>query len=101
MMPSMDEATLPRGTVTFLFSDIEGSSELVRRVGADAYAGIRGDHHRILRAAFADHGGREIDTAGDGFFVAFDSARSAVSAAVDAQRALDAFTWPDDAVVSV
>ena len=100
-MPSMDEATLPRGTVTFLFSDIEGSSELVRRVGADADAGIRGDHHRILRAAFADHGGREIDTAGDGFFVAFDSARSAVSAAVDAQRALDAFTWPDDAVVSV
>jgi len=96
----MGEA-LPRGTVTFLFSDIEGSSELVRRVGVDVFAVIRADHRRTLRAAFAEHGGREIDTAGDGFFVVFDSACSAVSAAVDAQRSLAGFTWPDDAVVSV
>ncbi len=73
----MSGAPLPRGTVTFLFSDIEGSTDLVRRVGDDVFATIRGDHRRLLRDAFAEHGGREIDTAGDGFFVAFDSARSA------------------------
>ena len=73
----MSGAHLPRGTVTFLFSDIEGSTDLVRRVGDDVFATIRGDHRRLLRDAFAEHGGREIDTAGDGFFVAFDSARSA------------------------
>jgi class 3 adenylate cyclase len=94
-------APLPRGTVTFLFSDIEESTDLVRRVGNKVFAAIRGDHRRLLREAFAVHGGREIDTAGDGFFIAFDSARSAGAAAVSAQLALARFTWPADAEVRV
>ena len=97
----MAEASLPRGTVTFLFSDIEGSSELVRRLGDDVFAAVRADHRRLLREAFAAQGGREIDTAGDGFFVAFDSARSAAAAAVSAQLALAKFAWPADAEVKV
>jgi class 3 adenylate cyclase len=97
----MSGAPLPRGTVTFLFSDIEASTDLVRRVGDDVFAAIRGDHRRLLRDAFAERGGREIDTAGDGFFVAFDSARSAVAAAVSAQLALASFTWPADAEIRV
>jgi class 3 adenylate cyclase len=100
-MAGMSGAPLPRGTVTFLFSDIEGSTDLVRRVGDEVFAVIRGDHRRLLRDAFAAHGGREIDTAGDGFFVAFDSARSAASAAVSAQLAIETFTWPADAKVRV
>lgn len=100
-MAAMSGVLLPRGTVTFLFSDIEGSSELVRRVGDGVFAAIRGDHRRLVREAFAAHGGHEIDTAGDGFFVAFDSARSAVQAAISAQLALAAFTWPPDAEVRV
>jgi class 3 adenylate cyclase len=97
----MSGVSLPRGTVTFLFSDIEESTDLVRGVGDDLFAIIRSDHRRLLRDAFAAHGGREIDTAGDGFFVAFDSARSAVAAAVRAQVALAGFTWPADAEVRV
>jgi class 3 adenylate cyclase len=95
------EPSLPRGTVTFLFSDIEGSSELVRRMGDDVFAAVRADHRRLLREAFAAQGGREIDTAGDGFFVAFDSARSAGAAAVSAQLALAEFAWPAGAEVKV
>lgn len=94
-------ARLPRGTVTFLFSDIEASSDLVRRVGNEAFAAIRGDHRRLLREAFAAHGGREIDTAGDGFFIAFESARNAGVAAISAQLALARFRWPADAEVRV
>jgi class 3 adenylate cyclase len=90
----MDGEALPRGTVTFLFSDIEGSTDLGRRVGDDLFASIRSDHRQLLRNSFAAQGGREIDTAGDGFFVAFDSARKAVAAAVEAQLALAAFGWP-------
>lgn len=93
--------TLPRGTVTFLFSDIEGSTELLRRVGEVAFAAVRADHRRLLRDAFAANGGHEIDTAGDGFFVAFESTRSAVAAAIAAQRSLAAFTWPAGAAVRV
>jgi class 3 adenylate cyclase len=87
----MSGAPLPRGTVTFLFSDIEGSTDLLRRVGDDVFAAIRRDLRRILRNALAEHAGRKIDTAGDGFFIAFDSARSAVAAAVGAQLALATF----------
>ncbi len=96
----MSEA-LPVGTVTFLFSDIEGSSALVRGIGDTAFAAVRGDHRRLLREAFAARGGHEIDTAGDGFFVAFDSARNAVAAAAGAQVSLAAFDWPTDAEVRV
>jgi class 3 adenylate cyclase len=97
----MSGVSLPRGTVTFLFSDIEESTDLVRRVGDDVFAVIRSDHRRLLRDGFAARGGREIDTAGDGSFVAFDSARSAVAAALRAQVALAGFTWPADAVSMV
>jgi class 3 adenylate cyclase len=97
----MSDEPLPRGTVTFLFSDIEGSTELVRQVGGEAFSEIRADHRRLLREAFTAHRGREIDTAGDGFFVAFDSARDAVGAAVSAQLALATFVWPRDAQLRV
>ena len=97
----MSGAPLPRGTVTFLFSDVEGSTDLLRRVGDEVFSVIRDDHRRLLRDAFAKRGGREVDTAGDGFFVAFESARSAVAAAVSAQIALAASTWPADAAVRV
>ena len=80
---------LPTGTVTFLFTDIERSTELARQLGAD-FGRIRAEHHRIVRAAITAHGGHEIDTAGDGFFVAFDRAGSAVAAALAAQRELRA-----------
>ena len=98
---AVNAALLPRETVTFLFSDIEGSSDLLRRVGDDLFAAIRGDHRRLVREAIATHGGREIDTAGDGFFVAFESVRSAVGAAVATQRLLTTFGWPGDAEVRV
>jgi class 3 adenylate cyclase len=78
---------LPQGTVTFLFSDIEGSTELSRRHGA-AYGDLRAEHRRLMREAVVAHRGREIDAEGDAFFVVFDRATDAVSAAVAAQRAL-------------
>jgi Adenylate and Guanylate cyclase catalytic domain len=79
---------LPTGTVTFLFTDIEGSTRLLHELG-DAYAGILAEHRRVLRDAFATHGGVEVDTQGDAFFVAFARATDALSAAADAQRALE------------
>jgi YVTN family beta-propeller protein len=85
---------LPSGTVTFLFTDIEGSTALLRRVGP-AYGDVLAEHQRILRAAFAAHGGHEVDTQGDSFFVAFRRAKDAVAAAVAAQRDLAAHEWPD------
>lgn len=97
----MGEARLPVGTVTFLFSDIEESTALLRRFGDDAFASFRGVHRRLLREAVVTHGGKEIETAGDGFFIAFDSARNAVAAAADAQVALAAFDWPEDGEVRV
>src|SRR5437870_9173692 len=78
---------LPRGTVTFLFTDIEGSTRLLQELG-DAYADALAEHRRRLRAAFAEHGGVEVDTQGDAFFVAFARASDAAAAAVDAQRGL-------------
>lgn len=84
---------LPRGTVTFLFSDIESSTELVRTLG-ERYAELLADHRRLLRGAFGEHGGREIDTQGDAFFVVFDRVRDAVVAAAAAQRSLTAHEWP-------
>jgi len=87
---------LPGGTVTFLFSDIEASTRLLRELGAAVYAQARAEHHRFLREAFGRHGGHEVDTQGEAFFVAFVSAAAAVAAAVDAQRALAAHSWPQE-----
>jgi class 3 adenylate cyclase len=87
-------AALPSGTVTFVFTDIEGSTRLLQELG-DAYATVVSDHRRLVRAAFGEHGGSEIDTQGDAFFYSFPRARDAVAGAVAAQRALHAHDWPD------
>jgi predicted ATPase/class 3 adenylate cyclase len=78
---------LPTGTVTFLFTDIEGSTRLLHELG-DRYAKALAEHRRLLRDAFARHGGVEVDTQGDAFFVAFAEAGAALGAAEAAQRAL-------------
>jgi class 3 adenylate cyclase len=85
---------LPRGTVTLLFSDVDGSTEMVKRLGA-RYADVLAVHRGLLRSEFAEHRGIEVDTQGDAFFVAFGSVRDAVLAAVAAQRALAAHSWDD------
>jgi predicted ATPase/class 3 adenylate cyclase len=81
-------AELPTGTVTFLFTDIEGSTRLLHALGPDAYAEALAEHRRLLRDAFAAHGGVEVDTQGDAFFVAFPTAPGAAAAARAAQQAL-------------
>lgn len=81
---------LPTGTVTFLFTDIEGSTRLLRELGDEAYAETLAEHRRVLRESFARHGGVEVDTQGDSFFVAFARADDAVGAAAEAQRTLRA-----------
>ena len=83
-------SNLPTGTVTFLFTDIEGSTRLLHALGPDAYAEALAEHRRVLRAAFAAHGGVEVDTQGDALFIAFPTAPGAAAAAVDGQAALDA-----------
>jgi class 3 adenylate cyclase len=84
---------LPRGTVTFLFTDVEGSTRLLSSLG-DGYAELLAAHQRVLRHAIEAHGGCEVGTQGDAFFVAFARARDAMGAAVAAQRGLAAVRWP-------
>ena len=81
---------LPTGTVTFLFTDIEGSTALLKQLGRDRYDEVLAEHGRLLPAAIAAHDGRVVDTQGDSFFAAFRTAADAVAAAVDAQRDLAA-----------
>jgi class 3 adenylate cyclase/DNA-binding NarL/FixJ family response regulator len=95
-----DDAVLPRGTVTFLFTDVEGSTRLAARLGP-RYGDVLVEHQRLLRQAFADAGGRELDTQGDAFFVVFERAKDAVAAALAAQRALARHSWPDGVKVRV
>ena len=90
-----------RGTFTFLFSDIEGSTSLEGAVGRDRYRELRDRHRTILRAVWVANGGREQGTEGDSFFVVFPEASTAVEAAVAGQRALAAEPWPDDAPIRV
>lgn len=85
----MSRVELPSGTVTFLFTDVEGSTKLLRELGEAAYADALSEHRRLLREAFARHGGVEVDTQGDAFFVAFPSAPGALAAAADAQAVLE------------
>ena len=80
---------LPTGTVTFLFTDIAGSTRLLMELGSAAYAEALTEHRRVLRYAFARQGGIEVDTQGDAFFVAFATAPGALAAAADAQRTLE------------
>ncbi len=93
-------AELPTGTVTLLFTDVEGSTALLRQL-RDRYADVMADHQRLLRAAFGDAGGTEIDSQGDSFFFCFRHARDAVQAAVSGQRALAGHAWPEDGAVRV
>ena len=90
----------PTGTVTFLFTDIEGSTRLLQEL-REGYDAVQSRHAEILRTAFAAHDGHEIDTQGDAFFAAFGRARDAVAAAVDAQRALAEEEWPQQTTVRV
>jgi YVTN family beta-propeller protein len=90
----------PSGTVTFLFTDVEGSTRLLGEL-RDRYGGVLAEHQRLLREAFAAHGGEEVDTQGDGFFFVFTRARDAAAAAADGQRALAAYDWPDRAAFRV
>ena len=91
---------LPSGTVTSLFTDIEGSTRLLKRLGED-YTHLLGEHHDLFRALFAEHRGREVDTQGDAFFVAFSRAKDAVATALAAQRAVAAHSWPQQLDVRV
>ena len=93
-------ADLPSGAVTFVFTDIEGSTRLVRQLRG-RYADVLADHQRLLREAFSLHGGHEIDTQGDAFFFAFGSAHEAVLAAVEGQRALSGYPWPEETELKV
>jgi class 3 adenylate cyclase len=81
-------------TFTFLFTDIEGSTALVRRLGAGLYTQVLADHHRLIRSGLAAHGGEEVDTQGDAFFAVFSSPRAGLAAALQMQRALEAHRWP-------
>src|SRR5215470_4355797 len=94
-------AHLPTGTVTFLFTDIEGSTALLQRLGDQRYAEVLEEHRRLLRAAFEEAHGQEVSRHGDAFLVAFLRAREAVAAAVAAQRSLATHAWPDDASLRV
>src|SRR4051794_6782193 len=93
-------AQLPGGTVTFLFSDIEGSTQLLTRLRG-RYAEVLAEHRRLLRAAFEAHDGHEVQTEGDAFFVAFRRASDAIAAAVTAQRSLASRRWPEGVDVRV
>ena len=91
---------LPSGAVTFLFSDIEGSTRLVKAL-RQRYPQVLAEHRRLVRAAIAGQAGYEVDTQGDAFFVAFAGAKQAVLCALEIQRALAAHEWPAGAPVRV
>jgi predicted ATPase/class 3 adenylate cyclase len=81
-------------TLTFLFTDIEGSTALLQRIGQDAYARVLDDHHSFIRSALAAHDGREVKTMGDGFFAVFSSPSACVAAVLEMQHDLEAHRWP-------
>jgi predicted ATPase/class 3 adenylate cyclase len=91
---------LPAGTVTFVFTDIEGSTRLLASLGSQ-YEAVLEDHRKLLRDAFSSHHGVEVDTQGDAFFYAFAKAHDALAGALAAQRALASHPWPDDTPLSV
>ena len=93
-------SSLPGGTVTFLFTDIEGSTRLLQELG-DSYGDVVRDHRQILRDHLGANRGMEVDTQGDAFFFSFPRSRDAVAGAVAAQRALAEHSWPSGAEVRV
>jgi class 3 adenylate cyclase len=96
-MPKKAESpgNLPVGTVTFMFTDIEGSTELLKQLG-DQYAEMLEQQRRIMREASKRWDGTEVDTQGDSFFVSFPRATQAISAAVEIQRSIHEHSWPND-----
>jgi len=96
----IESRDLPGGTVTFLFTDIEGSTKLLDQLGMN-YAQLLADHNRILRDVLEKHFDREIDTQGDSFFVSFPRASDAVAAVVKIQRTLAEHSWPPEVEVRV
>jgi predicted ATPase/class 3 adenylate cyclase len=99
-LSSASRRSMPVGVVTFLFTDIQGSTRLLRKLG-DRYGEVLSTHNRLMRDAFRCHDGWEVDTQGDAFFICFASPQQAVAAAADAQRALCACPWPEDQPVLV
>ncbi|HUR77634.1 MAG TPA: tetratricopeptide repeat protein [Acidimicrobiales bacterium] len=91
---------LPAGVVTFLFTDIQGSTRLFREFG-DEYPKLLDAHNEVIRKAVAENNGHEVSTEGDAFFLAFASPHDALRAAVDAQRRLAAYGWPEGGVIQV
>src|SRR5712692_4082138 len=91
---------LPTGTLTLLFTDIEGSTLLIQQLGR-SYAELLRECRSLLRMAFQQWNGHEVDTQGDAFFVVFERATDAISAAVTAQQSLSSACWPDGAIVRV
>jgi predicted ATPase/class 3 adenylate cyclase/tetratricopeptide (TPR) repeat protein len=81
-------------TLTFLFTDIEGSTALLRRLGDDGYAQVLAGHHVLIRSSLVAHGGREVDTQGDAFFAVFSSPRACVAAVLQMQQSINAHPWP-------
>jgi predicted ATPase/class 3 adenylate cyclase len=92
---------LPSGTVTFMFTDIEGSTRALQELGRDGFVRRLDRHAEIMRAAVAEHGGVELGTEGDSFFVAFPTASGALRAAAVAQRTLAAYPWPEGSPIRV
>ena len=88
-------------TFTFLFTDIEGSTALLGRLGEDAYAQVLAGHHALIRSALAANDGSEVDTQGDAFFAVFSSPRACVAAVLQMQQALQGHVWPGGEQVRV
>ena len=100
VMPVAGVNGLPGGSVTFMFTDIEGSTRLVKAL-RNQYGQLLAEHRDLVRAAIAAHGGHEMGTEGDSFFVAFAGAKQAVLCALAVQRSLAAHQWPGGARVRV
>ena len=100
-LPPVPDVDRAGATLTFLFSDIEGSTRLEQTIGTRAYGALRERHRALLRVAFTAYGGEEQGTEGDSFFVVFRSARGAVAAAIAAQRSLAAEPWPEETPIRV
>jgi predicted ATPase/class 3 adenylate cyclase len=81
-------------TLTFLFTDIEGSTALLRHVGEGVYTQVLADHHALIRSGLAAHSGEEVDTQGDAFFAVFSSPKDCVAAVTEMQQAIGAHAWP-------